>query len=85
MLFDKKEEDDKIKNKTDKEKDNEKLNISDNDNEEEVIIYDKSDEEKEEIYGPSPLVENVHNIEEEEEYNLYLEGMNNADENNQDK
>ena len=51
------------------------LSKSDDENEENVIIYDKGDNEKEEIYGPSPLVENVHKMEDEEEYNLVLEGL----------
>ena len=36
--------------------------------------YQKNKEENEEIYGNSNLVENVQNLEEEEEY-LYLEGI----------
>ena len=63
---------------------NEKLSLSksDDENEENVIIYDKGDNEKEEIYGPSPLVENVHKLEDEEEYNLVLEGLDEQKEDN---
>ena len=59
----------------------EELNLSDDDNEENEIIYDKKKEEKEQIYDPSPLVENVQKLEDDEgEYNLvYEEGMKDGD------
>jgi hypothetical protein len=78
-----------IEEKRKKEKD--KNNNGDNENEalnksdEEIIIIDKKDGKTEEIYGPSPLVENVHNLEDEEEYQLVYEGMNDGDENIPDK
>ena len=75
----KKIEENKINNETENE--NEKLSKSDD--EENEIIYDKKEEEKDVIYSPSPLVENVHKLDDdEEEYNLVLEGMNEDKENN---
>ena len=75
----KKIEENKINNETENE--NEKLSKSDD--EENGIIYDKKEEEKDVIYSPSPLVENVHKLDDdEEEYNLVLEGMNEDKENN---
>ena len=68
-------------NKINNENENEKLSKSDD--EENEIIYDKKEEEKDVIYSPSPLVENVHKLDDdEEEYNLVLEGMNEDKENN---
>ena len=58
------------------------LSKSDDENEENVMIYDKRENEKEEIYDPSPLVENVHKLEDEEEYNLVLEGLGEQKEDN---
>jgi len=47
------------------------------------MVYDKQKENaKEEIYGPSPLVENVQKLEDEEEI-FFLEGM--EDEGNDNK
>ena len=74
---------DKIKedNKINNEKENEKLSKADD--EENEIIYDKKEEEKDVIYSPSPLVENVHKLsDDEEEYNLVLEGFDEDKEKN---
>ena len=79
---DKIKEENKIEeNKINNEKDNEKLYKSDD--EENEIIYDKKEEEKDVIYSPSPLVENVHKLsDDEEEYNLVLEGVDEDKEKN---
>ena len=61
----------------------ERLDKSDDENEENEMVYDKQKENaKEEIYGPSPLVENVQKLEDEEEI-FFLEGM--EDEGNDNK
>lgn len=66
---------------------NDRLEKSDDENEVNEILYDKKKEdEKGQIYGPSPLVENVQRLEDEEEYNLVFEGMDDleVDKNKQD-
>lgn len=64
-----------IKNAIPNNNDLERLDRSDDENEENEMVYDKQKENsKEEIYGPSPLVENVQKLEDEEEI-FFLEGM----------
>ena len=63
----------------------ERLDKSDDENEENEMVYDKQKENaKEEIYGPSPLVENVQKLEDEEEI-FFLEGMEEGGEGNDNK
>lgn len=69
-----------VESKIKKESQNENIKKIDFENEENVIIYDKNEEEKEVIYSPSPLVENVHKLEDEEDYNLVLEGKEDNEE-----
>ena len=76
---------DKIKEENKIEENNEKENekLCKSDDEENEIIYDKKEEEKDVIYSPSPLVENVHKLsDDEEEYNLVLEGIDEDKEKN---
>ena len=75
-----KKKEEKEENKIQNEEENEHLNKSDFENEEKEIIYNKKKEEEEVIYSPSPLVENVHKLEDEGEYNLALEGMDDNEE-----
>ena len=64
----KKEIENKDEKKSNEETNNIKNNLIENNK------YQKNKQENEEIYGNSNLVENVQNLEEEEEY-LYLEGI----------
>ena len=76
------EENININNEIQNNNDLERLNRSDDENEENEMIYDKQKENgKEEIYGPSPLVENVQKLEDEEEI-FFLEGMEDGKDDN---
>ena len=71
-----------IKNAIRNNNDLERLDRSDDENEENEMVYDTQKENsKEEIYGPSPLVENVQKLEDEEEI-FFLEGMEDGKDDN---